>query len=153
VCARRATASRRSVAATWSRSRRRQSVQRVRRDQLVYGFAPETPPVLTVEPGERFVVETYDASTGRIRIPEDLAAYLKARDPRKVNPAGGPIAVRGAGSGDELVVTIERIGLTDQGYVRASPGGPVLADVDGPRAMIVSVEGDALAYPGGLRLP
>jgi len=128
-------------------------VQRVRRDQLVYGFAPETPPVLTVEPGERFVVETYDASTGRIRIPEDLAAYLKVRDPRNVNPAGGPIAVRGAGSGDELVVTIERIGLTDQGYVRASPGGPVLPDVDGPRAMIVSVEGDDLVYPGGIRLP
>jgi acetamidase/formamidase len=77
-------------------------VQRVRRDQLVYGFAPDGAPVLTVDPGERFVVETYDASTGRIRRPEDLAAYIAIRDPRKVNPAGGPIAVRGARSGDEL---------------------------------------------------
>jgi amidase len=75
------------------------------------------------------------------------------RDPRKVNPAGGPIAVRGAGSGDELVVTIERIGLSDQGYVRAAPGGPVLPDVEGPRAAIVRVEGDDLIYPGGIRLP
>jgi amidase len=128
-------------------------VQRVRRDQLVYAFAPDTPPVATVAPGERFVVETYDASTGRIRTPDDLGAYMRVRDPRKVNPAGGPIAVRGAGSGDELVVTIERIGLTDQGYVRASPGGPVLPDIEGPCAIIVRVEGDDLVYPGGIRLP
>jgi amidase len=128
-------------------------VQRVRRDQLVYAFAPDTPPVLTVEPGERFVVETYDASTGRIRAPEDLATYLAVRDPRKVNPAGGPIFVRGARTGDELVVTIERITLTDQGYVRVTPGGPVMPEVEGPRAIVVPVEGDDLVYPGGLRLP
>jgi amidase len=128
-------------------------VQRVLRDQYVYGFSPETAPVLTVEPGEQVVVETYDASTGRIRRPEDLAAYIAIRDPRKVNPAGGPIAVRGARSGDELVVTIERISLTDQGYVRASPAGAVLPDVEGPRAIIVPVDGQTLLYPGGIRLP
>jgi amidase len=128
-------------------------VQRVRRDQYVYGFEPGVTPVVTIEPGERIVVETYDASTGRIRRPEDLAGYIAIRDPRKVNPAGGPIAVRGARSGDELVATIERIGLTDQGYIRASPGGPVLPEVEGPRALIVPVDGDHLIYPGGLRLP
>lgn len=132
-------------------------MHRVTRDQYVYAFDPETPPVLTIEPGERVVVETYDASTGRIRRPEDLAHYLRVRDPRKVNPAGGPIAVRGARSGDELVVTIERIGLADQGYVRASPASPRPAGarpyVDAPRAIVVPVEGDRLVYPGGLRLP
>jgi amidase len=128
-------------------------MKRVRRDQLVYAFDPTTPPVVEVEPGESLVVETYDASTGRIRVPEDLAAYLKVRDPRKVNPAGGPILVRGVRTGDELVVTIERIDLTDQGYVRVAPGGPVMPDLEGPRAMIVRVEGGDLLYPGGLRLP
>lgn len=127
-------------------------MHRVQRDQLVYSFSAQTPPVLEIAPGDRVVVETYDASAGRIRKPEDLAAYLKVRDPRKVNPAGGPIAIRGARSGDELVVTIQRIGLTDQGYIRASPGGPVLPDVDGPRALIVPVDDDHLIYPGGIRL-
>jgi amidase len=108
---------------------------------------------LTVDPGERFVVETYDASTGRIRTAEDLSAYLAVRDPQKVNPAGGPIYVRNARSGDDLIVTIERITLTDQGYLRAQPGGPVLADVEGPIATIVPVDGDDLIYPGNLRLP
>jgi amidase len=128
-------------------------MHRVRRDQLVYAFDRTTPPVLEIAPGESVVVETYDASTGRVRTPEDLANYLAVRDPRKVNPAGGPIHVRGARTGDELVVTIERITLTDQGYVRVTPGGPVLPDVDGPRAIIVRVEGDQLVYPSGLRLP
>jgi amidase len=128
-------------------------VRRISRDQLTYRFGRDVPPVLTISPGERVVVETYDASTGRIRAPEDLEAYLAVRDPRKVNPAGGPIFVRGARTPDELVVSIERITLTDQGYVRVTPGGPVMPNVEGPRAMIVQVEGEELVYPGGLRLP
>ncbi|HEV8637584.1 MAG TPA: acetamidase/formamidase family protein [Chloroflexota bacterium] len=144
-------------------------MHRVRRDQLVYAFDRAVPPVVEMQSGESVVVETYDASTGRLRAPEDLATYLAVRDRRKVNPAGGPIFVRGARTGDELVVTIERITLADQGYVRAAPGGAVLADVDGPRAIIVKVEGDpsaslragpsagsgpaTLVYPNGLRLP
>jgi amidase len=128
-------------------------VHRIARDQLTYHFSPDSKPVLTIKPGDRVAAETYDASTGRIRVPEDLAKYIAIRDPKKVNPAAGPIFVEGTRTGDELVVTIERITLTDQGYVRASPGGWLLPDVDGPRAMIVEVDGDDLVYPGGLRLP
>jgi len=128
-------------------------MHRVRRDQLVYAFDRTIRPVIEIGPGDSLVVETYDASTGRVRTPEDLATYLAVRDPRKVNPAGGPIFVRGARTGDELVVTIERITLTDQGYLRAAPGGPVMPDVEGPRALIVRVDGGDLVYPNGLRLP
>src|SRR5690242_14365629 len=130
---------------------RRVSMQRIHRDQLIYAFSADHAPVLTVEPGERIVVETYDASTGRIHRPEDLAAYLKVRDPHKVNPAGGPIAVRGSAPGDELVVTIERIGLASRGYIRSAPGGPVLPDVAGPLAVMVEADGNTLVFPGGLR--
>lgn len=128
-------------------------MHRIARDQLTYQFAPDLSPVLRIKPGERVAAETYDASTGRISVPEDLARYVEIRDPRKVNPAAGPIFVEGARTGDELVVTIERITLTDQGYVRASPGGWLLPDVEGPRAIVVKVEGDDLVYPGGIRLP
>ncbi|TAK24623.1 MAG: hypothetical protein EPO26_05240 [Chloroflexota bacterium] len=128
-------------------------MQRIARNQYVYGFSADTTPVIHVEPDESFIVETYDASTGRIRAAEDLAGYLAVRDMRKVNPAGGPIFVRGAHSGDELVVTIERIGLADQWYVRAAPGGPIVPDVDGPRAMIVPIDGDTIVLAGRLRVP
>lgn len=128
-------------------------MHRIHRDQLIYAFSADIPPVLTVDPGERVIVETYDASTGRIHRPEDLAAYLDVRDPYRVNPAGGPINVRGSAPGDEVIVTIERIGLASQGYVRAMPGGPVLPDVAGPLAVVVAVDGHDLVFPGGLRWP
>lgn len=125
---------------------------RVSRDQLTYAFSPTIPPVAAIAPGENVVFETYDASTGRIRRPEDLAAYLKVRDPKKVNPAAGPIFVEGARPGDELVVTIERIALDGQGYIRAAPGG-VAEGISAPVAVIVPVEGNELLLPGGIRLP
>jgi amidase len=125
---------------------------RIRREQLIYGFSAEVPPVATIEPGETVVFETYDASTGRIRRPEDLAAYLAVRDPHKVNPAAGPIAVRGAAPGDEVVVSIERIDLADQGYIRAAPGG-VAEGIPEPGAVIVPVVAGELHLPGGLRRP
>jgi amidase len=125
---------------------------RIPREQFTYSFSPDLIPVATVDPGERVVFETYDASTGRIRRPEDLEAYLKVRSPQEVNPAAGPIAVRGAQPGDEVVVSIEKIELTDQGYIRAAPGG-VVDGIEKPIAVIVPVAENMLLLPGGLRLP
>src|SRR5947209_9196412 len=132
---------------------RGETMVRVRRDQYTYRFAPDVPPVARVRPGDTVVFETYDASTGRIRVADDVHAYMRVRDPRRVNPAAGPVWVEGARPGDELVVTIEAIRLTEQGYIRATPGG-LLAGLAEPVAAIVPVEdGAALALPGGLRLP
>ena len=127
---------------------------RIPRDQYTYRFAADVPPVARIAPGERVVFETYDASTGRITVAEDLAAYLQVRDPRRVNPAAGPVWVEGARPGDELVVTVEAIRLAEQGYIRAAPGGVLSEGIEGPVAVIVPVEGGTtLLLPGGLRLP
>jgi amidase len=127
---------------------------RIPRDQYTYRFAADVPPVARIRPGERVVFETYDASTGRIRRAEDVVPYVQVRDPRRVNPAAGPVFIEGARPGDELVVTIEAIALAEQGYIRSTPAGAVLPDVEGPMAVIVPVEaGRWLGLPGGLRLP
>jgi amidase len=127
---------------------------RISRDQYTYRFAPDVPPVARVRPGEQLIFETYDAATGRIQTGDDVHAYLKVRDLRRVNPAAGPVWVEGAQPGDELVVTIEAIRLTDQGYIRAMPDDAILTGIAGPVAVIVPVEnGDMLLLPGGLRLP
>ena len=125
---------------------------RILRDQLTYSFSSDSVPVASIDAGDRVTFETYDASTGRIRVPEDLARYLRVRDMQKVNPAAGPLFVRGAQPGDELVVTIERIELTDQGYIRAAPGG-FLDGIEEPSVVIVPVVDGVLQLPGGLRLP
>jgi amidase len=127
---------------------------RIPRKHYTYRFAPEVPPVARIAPGEEVVFETYDASTGRIRVPEDLAAYLTIRNLREVNPAAGPIWVEGARPGDELVVTIEAIRLTEQGYIRAMNDDALVTGIAGPVAAIVPVAPDGtLSLPGGLRLP
>src|SRR5262245_22197881 len=115
---------------------------RIPRDQYTYRFAADVEPVARIQPGDEVIFETYDASTGRIRVAEDVHRYMKIRDVTKVNPAAGPVYVEGAQPGDELVVTIEAIRLTDQGYIRAMPDGLVLDGIEGPVAAIVLVAAD-----------
>ncbi len=129
-------------------------MHRVRRDQYIYEFSAGASPVLSIDPGDRVVFETLDASTGRIRKAEDLPTYLQVRDANKVNPAAGPVFVRGAKPGDELIVAIESIELAGQGYVGARPGSQVVAQgIEGPVAYIVKVEDGELHLPGNVRLP
>ena len=101
-------------------------MQRIPRNDYTYRFAADVAPVARVRPGETIVFETYDASTGRIRVPEDNHSYMAIRDATKVNPAAGPVWVEGARPGDELVATIAAIRLTDQGYIRAMPDDMVI---------------------------
>jgi acetamidase/formamidase len=64
-----------------------------------------------MKPGESFEIETYDASTGYFRSPEDLAVPARRpgfdRVPPLANPIGGPVWLEGAERGDTLVVTIK----------------------------------------------
>ena len=129
-------------------------LHRVPRDRYTYKLAADVEPVLTIEPGDRVVAETWDASTGRIRRSEDVHAYAKIRDPLKVNPAAGPIFVRGARPGCGLVVTIEDIQLSDLGYVRAAPAAGLLQEGRTEHcAMMVRVEGNELVFAHGIRVP
>ena len=127
---------------------------RIARDQLVYGFDAATPPVVTIRPGDTVTVETYDTSTGRIHKPEDVPAFVVVGDPKKVNPAGGPIFVEGAEPGDALAVTILGIELAPLGFARALKGAGVIQDgIREHGVVMVRVDGDHLIYGEKLRFP
>ena len=97
---------------------------------------------------------TLDASSGRIRRFEDIAAYTRVRDPERVNPATGPVAVRGAEPGDELRVEILEIEVGDVGWARLTPGAGVMRDeLDALHGMIFRVEGGELHTDVGISLP
>ena len=108
-------------------------MQRISRDAaMVYEFDWRHEPVLRVEQGESFVIETEDAGSGLIRSPE-MAARLddlptRNFDPPKGNPMGGPVYVDGAERGDVLEVTIEKIEVDSQGFTAFRPGQPPLGD-------------------------
>jgi amidase len=101
-------------------------VQRITREQArKYAFDWRDEPLLRVKPGESFEIETYDASTGFFKTPEDKAIPGKRpgfdRTPPHANPIGGPVFLEGAERGDVLVVTLEDIVVDDYSWVAIGP--------------------------------
>lgn len=96
-----------------------------------YVLDGKVPPVLTVEPGEVFVVETEDNLTGFIKTEKDLPTIEALKPysdftPAKYNPLSGPIFVKGAQKGDLLAITIHKIIVGEQGASCLIPGfGPL----------------------------
>ncbi|HJZ90438.1 MAG TPA: acetamidase/formamidase family protein, partial [Gemmataceae bacterium] len=89
-------------------------MQRIPRDLArKFTFDWRDTPLLRVRPGETFEVETWDASSGYFKSPDDKAIPAKRpgfdRSPPLVNPIAGPVYVEGADRGDTLAVTIEGI--------------------------------------------
>lgn len=90
-----------------------------------YAFDWRDEPLLRVERGESFEIETWDASTGYFRSAEDKALpSLRPgfdRFPPMANPIGGPVWLEGAERGDTLVVTIEDILVGDYSWIAIGP--------------------------------
>ncbi len=101
-------------------------MQRVVRDQArKYAFDWRDTPLLRVQPGEAFELETFDASTGFFKSAEDKAIPGKRpgfdRTPALANPIAGPIFVEGAEKGDTLVVELEQILVDDYSWIAVGP--------------------------------
>lgn len=90
-------------------------MQRIPREKACVYTLKKAPPLIQVEPGEKFVVETQDTYSGRLQsendlpTPDHLGPLYYDYEPLRGNPLAGPIYVRGAERGDLLVVNIERI--------------------------------------------
>jgi acetamidase/formamidase len=94
-----------------------------REDAVVYEFGPDREPLLTVQPGESFRVETWDARRGMMFEDgrdtfegEEMPAVGGGPPGARANPVAGPIAVEGAEAGDVLAVTIEEIVPAERGW-------------------------------------
>jgi acetamidase/formamidase len=101
-------------------------MQRIPRDQArKYAFDLRDEPLLRVRPGESFEIETYDASTGYFKTPDDKAIPGRRpgfdRTPPHANPIGGPVYLEGAERGDTLVIHIEEITVADYSWIAIGP--------------------------------
>lgn len=99
-----------------------------------FAFDWRDQPLLRVEPGESFDVETFDASNGYIKTEHDMAIPALRpgfdRVPPLANPIAGPIWVEGAQPGDVLVVVIEAIEVDDYSWIALGPGARTAGSVD-----------------------
>ncbi|MFB6105552.1 MAG: acetamidase/formamidase family protein [Halobacteriaceae archaeon] len=99
-----------------------------RDDALVYEYGPDLDPVLTVDPGERFRVETWDARAGMMF--EDGPAFEGDDVPElgggppgsRANPVAGPVRVEGASAGDALAVHLHEVVPADTGWTGYKAG-------------------------------
>jgi amidase len=101
-------------------------MQKIPRDLArKYAFDWEDKPLLKVQPGESFLVETWDASTGYFQSEKDKAnPALRPgfdRFPPLANPIGGPVWLEGAQRGDTLVVSVEEIVVDEYSWIAIGP--------------------------------
>jgi acetamidase/formamidase len=90
-----------------------------------FAFDWRDEPLLRVQPGETFEVETWDASSGFFRTQADKAIPANRpgfdRIPPLANPIAGPIFLHGAERGDALVVSFEDILVGDYSWIAIGP--------------------------------
>jgi amidase len=101
-------------------------MQRIPREQArKYAFDWEDQPLLRVQCGECFEVETYDAGTGYFKSAVDKAIPALRpgfdRSPPLANPIAGPVWLEGAERGDTLVITIDEILVADSSWTAIGP--------------------------------
>ncbi len=91
----------------------------IRRENAVYAMSPKNVPAAEIGSGETLVFETADCFGGQIVKEEDKMGAL---DWSRINPATGPVFVKGAEPGDTLKVEILRIDLAEQAAMVEAPG-------------------------------
>jgi len=95
-------------------------MKRLTRNHSIFAMDKQNQPVLYVDLGERFVVETEDCFSHQIVESDDV--LNDNFDYSRVNPATGPIFINGCQPGNTLKTTIHKIEVESQGVVEVYPG-------------------------------
>jgi len=92
---------------------------RAQAENTIHAFSPAMKPCMEVQPGEVVIFETLDCFGGAIKTPEDKFEDVGWD---LINPATGPVYVKGAEKGDTLCVEILDIEVESPGVMVAVPG-------------------------------
>jgi amidase len=126
-------------------------MNRVTRDKAHYSMSSANTPVLTVDQGTSFWVETEDCYSGNLKRPEDQ--FTKDMW-GTVNPATGPVYIDGAEPGNILKVEIEEIAVRDYAAMCVEHGAGALAEfIEGVETSILPIENDRLIIREDLAVP
>lgn len=115
----------------------------IKSDRLIYSMSSENKPALEVDPGSTVVFETCDCFQNQISSSEQPIEKL---DWEKINPATGPLYVKGAEKGDTLRIEILKIDISDYGVMAAIPGGGIFGGNIGESSIKILpiIEGKAI---------
>ncbi len=122
-------------------------IHKIGRDRAIYEMSPANCPAIEVSPGDTIIVETEDCFGHAIV--SELQTVGSDFDFSHINPATGPIGVRGALPGDTLIVNIESIEVDEKGVVETCPGwGPIGEIVRECVTEMVAIRDDHASFRG-----
>ena len=98
---------------------------KVSSENVVYSMDKNNVPVADIEAGTQIVFETCDCFQNQIQSQNTIMNEL---DWERINPATGPIFIKGAMPGDTLVVKIQDIKIGSQAVMLTGPNLGVLGD-------------------------
>lgn len=125
--------------------------RKLTRDHVFYAFSADLHPALEIGPGEPLWMETHDCFCGQLQTETDTVENL---DWGRINPATGPVYVRGARPGDILAVSIEDVQTSNKGTMVTVPGEGALGDmITQTETRVLQVEGNHVIFNQKVRLP
>jgi amidase len=126
-------------------------MKKLTRDTVFYAFSADLEPVLEIGPGEKVHMETHDCFCGQMQTEADTVETL---DWERVNPATGPVYIRGAQPGDVLAVELEDVQVADQGAMVTIPEEGALGDIiTEAETRIFRMENGEAVFNDKVRLP
>ena len=117
-----------------------------------YEFSEENKPVLVIQSGDTVEFETKDCLSNVL---EEEGKRLEdtSFDKDKVNPATGPVYIKGAMPGDALEIKIEKIRFKDRAVITCQAGYGVIGKYFTETTYrITPIEGDELTFANRLKL-
>ncbi len=125
-------------------------VRRLTKEHCIYRMSMNNAPAMVVEAGEVFRVQTEDCYSGHLRTRQDT--FTKDMW-STVNPATGPIYIRGAKPGAILRVDIRDIRTRKWAVMCVEEGAGALAHrLEGVETTIHPIRGSTLHYSRALKL-
>lgn len=125
-------------------------MDRLSKEKAIFEFASDNEPAYFVEQEERVLIETRDAFCGQLLLPDQLFDDV---DMAAVNPATGPICVKGISKGDTLCVGIDDIRCGPVGTIVCSPKFGNLADlVRKSRTKVVEIRDGVVRWSEGVEI-
>ena len=121
--------------------------------ELFYAFSADAKPLMTVEQGESFVLETRDCFSNQLCSDEDTVDTLDWND---INPATGPVEIQGVRTGDVVRFDIEKLEMTGKSVMITLPGSGALGGISQTTTRVLDNEDGVLTLPtekGVLKLP
>jgi amidase len=124
---------------------------------LLYTLGPDHPPVLSVDPGARIRIET-ELNIGDVLHDDGDVFSVEMVKPPWLNPATGPIEIRGATNAHVVVCDIEQIEVHSPGLTGLVPGLSPFPDwirerEFGIHANVVAIADGLIEWPGGPPIP